>query len=194
MIIISEMIRRKFKLLNRLDASSPSKDEVKQVARELAGKKDVEYPSKRESTWSYRLGKWVGRHKGLVRIVAVLETRLGMFSVTQWLGILVVVVILCTIYYQKTHYTNRIYLKELIESNTIEKAASGIVASARKAESAKGIGNDEWKVIEQRLSDCMVKEAKLYLVSDHPYLLERANKDTPRILSARFMRSCGAID
>jgi hypothetical protein len=180
-------------LLNRLDTSGPTKEEVERVARELAAAKEAEYLAKRETTWAYRLGKWVGRHKWLVTIADIFGTRLGRFSLTGWLSILVVVAALGTIFYQRTQYTNRIYLKELIESHTIEKTASAVVASARKAESAKGSDN-EWKVIEQGLSDCMVREANLYLESDDPYLLERANKITPQVLAARFLKSCGAIE
>jgi hypothetical protein len=170
-------------LLNRLDTSGPTKEEVEQVSREVAAEKEIKY----------LLGKWVGRHKGLVKIVDIFSIRFGRFSLIGWLSILVVVTVLGTIFYQRSQYTNRMYLKELIESHTIEKAASKLITASRKTESTKGSDN-EWKVIEQRLSDCMVKEANLYLESGDPYLFEKANKITPRVLATRFFKSCGAIE
>ena len=180
-------------LLNRLDTSGPTKEEFERAKRELAAKKEAVYLATEKSKWSYRLGKWVRHHKGLMKIVGILGTRLGRFSLAGWIGIIIVIAVLGAIYYQRTQYTNRKYLKELIESHMIEKAASQFIAGARKAESEKG-SNTDWKVVEDGLSSCMVKEANRYLESSDPYLLERANKITPQVLAARFLKSCGAIE
>ena len=125
-------------LLNRLDTSGPTKEEFERAKRELAAKKEAVYLATEKSKWSYRLGKWVRHHKGLMKIVGILGTRLGRFSLAGWIGIIIVITVLGAIYYQRTQYTNRKYLKELIESHMIEKAASQFMAAARTAEGEKG--------------------------------------------------------
>jgi hypothetical protein len=89
--------------------------------------------------------------------------------------------------------TNYSYLKEVIESGYIEKAAAVYVDAARKAETGKSTHDSEWVQIEKGLSECMLKEANNYLVSGDPFLNARANKETPKILVERFFRACGAI-
>jgi hypothetical protein len=129
-----------------------------------------------------------------VRVVDILSKRIGGFSVGGWLsGALLVAVGVTSLVYHQSRSTNVVYLKELIESHMIEKAASGFLVSARKAGSGE-VGDSEWETLHRALSDCMVREANMYVVSDDPYLRERANKNTPEILAARFLRNCGAIE
>ena len=88
--------------------------------------------------------------------------------------------------------TNRSYLKELIQSDYIEKTAAALVDKTKQIETADTL--NYWEMIENRLSECMVKEAKKLLASGDPYLDERANKETPVILAERFLKACGALE
>ncbi len=125
----------------------------------------------------------------------VLDKPIGGMSLGDWLRLFFVVVVGGVILsYISPEKTNRSYLKELIETGTIEKAASGFVRGARNANAAASPTDVEWAQIEKGLSQCMVKEANSYVSATDPYLDARANKETPRLLAARFFKACGATE
>jgi hypothetical protein len=74
-------------LLNRLDRSGSTIEEVKEAAEALAATKEAEI----KSTLPYRLGrwtgKWVGRYVELIRIVNIFSKRIAGISVGGWLGV-----------------------------------------------------------------------------------------------------------
>ncbi len=63
-----------------------------------------------------------------------------------------------------------------------------------KAKTEDSINDSEWQKIEKRLSECMAKEAKSYLLSGDAFLDQRADHETPRILAERFLKACGALE
>ncbi|MBI5044289.1 MAG: hypothetical protein HZC10_10780 [Nitrospirae bacterium] len=124
-----------------------------------------------------------------------LRKRLGPLTLSGWLSLFLVALVGGVILsYVQPSKTNRTYLKELIESDTIEKTAIEFVAVVRKTDNARTANETEWKQIEKGLSECMVREANKYVASNDPYLEAKADKTTPHILAKRFLRACGATD
>jgi len=116
-------------------------------------------------------------------------------SLRGWLSIFMVIIVGHTINsYFRPVKTNRSYLKELIASGYLEKAAVAFVDAAKTAEMRDDISYEEWEKIKKGLSECMIREANSYLVSGDSYLNARANKETPHILAERFLNACGALE
>lgn len=90
--------------------------------------------------------------------------------------------------------TNGMYLDELIESRTLEKTAAELISRLRSSPETKDFTQSDWQQMESGLSLCSVKQAKAYAASSEPYLRERANTETPKILANRFLKACGALD
>lgn len=125
----------------------------------------------------------------------VLRKRFGPLTLGSWLSLFFVVLVGNVILnYLQPSKTNRTYLKEVIESGTIERTATEFVASVRKADGDR-ISNDAgWKQIEKGLSECMVRESNKYITSDDPYLNVQADKTSPSILVQRFLKVCGVTN
>ena len=124
-----------------------------------------------------------------------MKKRLFGLPLSGWLSIFLAIIVgNVIISYIRPVKTNYSYLKEVIESGYIEKAAAVYADAAKKAETEESIHDSEWEQIEKGLSECMLKEANNYLVSGDPFLDARANKETPKILVERFYRACGAIE
>ena len=96
--------------------------------------------------------------------------------------------------YQATGNTNRSYLAKVIETHTIDKTASELVATWKKSQQTNDIENVDWQELEKQLKKCLIHEANNYLESDDSYLQKRANKFTPTILAERFLKNCDAIE
>ena len=90
--------------------------------------------------------------------------------------------------------TNSMYLRELIDSHTIEKSATAFVAQLRRSPDASNFRPEDWRQIEQQFSECLVREAKQYLASEDAYLSYRANRDTPNVLVKQFFTACEGLD
>lgn len=130
-----------------------------------------------------------------MKLPDVLGKHVGGMSLGGWLRLFFVLVVGGAILsYISPKKTNRSYLKELIETGSIEKAASGFVRAARNTNAAASSTDVGWAQIEMGLSQCMVKEANSYVSTIDPYLDARANKETPHLLAARFLRACGATE
>ena len=128
-----------------------------------------------------------------MNMLGLFGKRLGPLSVGGWLSLFFVALVGNVILsYTHSSKTNRVYLKEVIESGTIEKTAAELVASAKKADNKTN--EAEWKHIEKGLSECMAKESTKYLASDDPYLDEKADKTSPHVLVKRILKSCGVAD
>lgn len=91
----------------------------------------------------------------------------------------------------KSAKTNRVYLRELIETKTIERTAFEFTARLRASQSSNDISSAEWQRIEEGLRKCIVNQATIYITSDDTYLSQRANSETPTILASRFLQACG---
>lgn len=90
--------------------------------------------------------------------------------------------------------TNRVYLQEIIENHALEKTATELVARLRASPETKNVTDSDWQHMEEGLTVCLIKQARLYSVSDDPYLNVRANMETPTIFANRFLKACGALD
>ena len=164
-----------------LDAVLASRGITEEMRSELADKHEEGIPHPTEKSGGQSAGDWFTKKRGF-----------GL-SLSGLLSIL----ILGTVY---NHYfaqpmkTNRSYLREVIENGYIENAAAVSVDTMKKADTGRSIGDAEWENIKRELSECMLREANRYLVSEDPFLDERANKETPRILAERFLKTCGALE
>jgi hypothetical protein len=124
-----------------------------------------------------------------------MQKRLFRLPLSGWLGMFLVIIVGNVILSNvRPVKTNRSYLKEVIESGYIEKAAIAFLNAAKKEETGESIHDSEWEKIEKGLSECMLQEANNYLVSRDSFLDARANKETPQILAERFFRACGALE
>lgn len=125
----------------------------------------------------------------------IFRKQLSGSTLGRWLSIFFVVVAGSVILnFVRIEKTNRSYLKEVIETGYIEKTAVAVVQEMRKENTADSPNEAEWGQIEQGLSQCMAKEANKYLLSGDPYLDARANKKSPQLLAAQFLKACGAIE
>jgi hypothetical protein len=96
--------------------------------------------------------------------------------------------------FYKPDKTNRAYLQELIDSDTIREMPKRLVAQMRSDPKNKNFTDHDWESIDRGLSECISKQSSQYVASGDPYLKARANKETPNILASRFLKACGAID
>lgn len=125
----------------------------------------------------------------------IFQRRVAGQPLGRWVGLLVAILIGRTILdYRAAGSTNQAYLRELLETQTIEQTAAQLVASWKNAEGAENLAGVDWQDVELRLAECMVSEATTYLKSDDPYLRERANKTTPQVLAKKFLAACGAVE
>ena len=90
--------------------------------------------------------------------------------------------------------TNRIYLIDIIDKHYSEKIAAEIISKAREGPHKGDFSNADWENVEHGLAKCLDREEKEYLESNDPYLNEKANMESPKVLSGRFLKSCGALD
>jgi len=125
----------------------------------------------------------------------IFTKRLGYFPLRGWLGLCVAIIVAGVIRsYVWPEKTNGQYLREVIETGTIQKTATAYVATIKKANTALTPTDAEWVQIEKGLSECMVKESSKYLSSNDLYLNAKADKATPHFLAQRFLSACGATD
>ncbi len=121
--------------------------------------------------------------------------KIGGLSVGGWLNLFFVAWLSGAISsYISAPKTNRLYLQEIIKSGMIVKAAVQLVAKLKNEDNDPNISEADWLQIEKGLSDCMIGEANKYLGSDDPYLMAKADMNSPTVLAEKFLRACGAIE
>lgn len=175
-------------LLNRLDRSGPTREELDAQLAQRTAEREHANSLKRETTWSYRLGRWVGRRPVLRQAI----------DAVPWVPlkrILLLVLVIFVVYsaYFKPTKTNGMYLQEIIDTHTLEKTASGLIAKLKASPETTNYSEAAWKDMEEGLSRCLVAKAAEYAASGDPYLKARANMETPTVLANRFLKGCGAI-
>lgn len=125
------------------------------------------------------------------RKVAALPSAWRQFSYILLLALLATIV--SSVLF-KPAKTNRVYLAEIIENHALEKTATELVSRLRASPETKNLTDSDWQRMEEGLTACLVRQARLYAASDDPYLSVRANMETPTIFANRFLRACGALD
>jgi TPR repeat protein len=130
-----------------------------------------------------------------MKLKDLLTKRLGPLSLGGWLGTCIAIIAAGVIRsYVWPEKTNGQYLRELIETGTVQKTATVYVATIKKANTAPMPTEAEWVQIEKGLAECLVKQANNFLASGDPYLSVRADKTTPPFLAKRFLAACGATE
>jgi hypothetical protein len=131
---------------------------------------------------------WINRFESSLKRAFAARTLGG------WVGLFIAVVIGRTILDSRAaESTNRAYLRKLLDTKTVEQTASKLVAVWKSAGQNLEEGMT-WEDLERRLSECTVAEARRYLESGDPYLNERADDATPKVLVGKFFGACGAAD
>ncbi len=129
----------------------------------------------------------------MVKLRDILAKRLGPMPLSGWLSLIFVFSVAAVLrdFIWPTK-TNRSYLLEIVETKTLQKTASALVAKARIETKSASQNDADWTQIENSLSGCMVKEANNFLASGDPYLTLKADKATPVYLAKRFLDACEA--
>jgi hypothetical protein len=123
----------------------------------------------------------------------ILARQFGPLSLGGWLGICVAIIAAGVIRsYVWPEKTNGQYLRELIDTGTVQKTATAYIAATKKANTLPTPTEAEWVQIEKGLSECLVKQANDFLASGNPYLSVKADKATPSFLAKQFLHACGA--
>ena len=175
-------------LLNRMDRSGSTRAEFEAQLAQQAAERDRANDLKRQTTWSYRLGRWVGRRSALRHAIEAMP-----WTPIKRGALLVLVAFVVYSAYFKPTKTNGAYLQELIDNHTIEQTASRLISKLKESPETANYTEAVWKDMEAGLSRCLVAKATEYAASSDAYLKARANMETPTVLANRFLKACGAI-